>query len=227
MTRLLLLFCTIIFFASCGDGTPNDVIGKEEMTSLLTDLHLADGYTSTLYGGDKAKEIAATYKAIYKKYNTDSLQVRKSLSFYTANPQVLQLMYVQIDTNLNRALKQEQKLATEREEIELKRQNALDALLLIKEKFKADSLNRLNGTYDFALPDYFTSIKDYLNTYEMPAALIKADSTRIDSIKRNSLRIDSLRRDSLKRDSIKRSSKKDTVRKKFVKKQMLMRQKIK
>lgn len=216
MTRLLLLFYTIIFFASCGDSTPKGIIAKKEMTSLLTDFHLADGYASMLYGDEKKKDIAAVYKAVYKKYKTDSVQVRKSLEYYTARPQELQLMYLEIDSNLSRSLRLETKLAGERQEIEFQKQDKLYAALRFKEELKADSLDKLAGKYDFKLPDYFRSFKEYLNSYEMPGSLIKADS----------LRTDSLKIDSLKKDSLKALPKADTMKKNLLKKARLKREKI-
>ena len=197
MTRLLLLFFTFIFFASCEDSRPKNVLNRQVMTSVLTDLHLADGYTTTLSTSDKKGEIAALYKSVYKNHNTDSIQVRKSLAFYTENPQELLSIYAEIDSNLVRAQRVEERLTADRATKERIKMLQDEALSKIRNKYITDSIARISGHYDFALPSYFSTLDPYITIYRNYPTLAKA-TTNNSSIYKKSFKADSLKKDSLK-----------------------------
>ena len=65
------------------------------MLSLLTDLHLVDGelYNVPQQSDSLYKYGTNKYKALFKKHHTTDAQFRKSLDFYSKQPEVIQEMY--------------------------------------------------------------------------------------------------------------------------------------
>jgi hypothetical protein len=102
MKCLIRLFFILIFFTGCiFDRVPEGIIHKKEMISLLTDIHLVDAYTGML-GQDTVKQFAANlYNTVFNKHHTDSVQFRKSLQYYSKEPQSLFDMYQKVQENLD------------------------------------------------------------------------------------------------------------------------------
>ncbi|MGM9479532.1 DUF4296 domain-containing protein [Pedobacter sp. GSP4] len=116
---------TAVLWFGCKPGIPDDIIKPDKMEKILYDMHIVDGYLSSIYAVDSAKKVAAGYyKGIYKKFGTDSAQYNKSLIWYNTNPKELETMYKNI-----------QKMLTMQ-----KKGTALADLLIKKKIFKADSL---------------------------------------------------------------------------------------
>ncbi|MGZ3752375.1 MAG: DUF4296 domain-containing protein, partial [Mucilaginibacter sp.] len=70
-----LFFSVLIFLAACkGSGTPGGIIKQDQMTGLLTEIHIADGsmYNVIQVPDSLYKYGTARYLAIFKKYHTDS-----------------------------------------------------------------------------------------------------------------------------------------------------------
>lgn len=109
MKRLILVFFVLIFFIACNqNASKKGVLDRDKMISLLTDLHLADGYLSNMGPGDSVKQVAANYyNLVYKKHFTDSIQWKNSLEFYSKQPKLLDTMYSQVVDNLNKIQKSE------------------------------------------------------------------------------------------------------------------------
>lgn len=104
MTRILLLLGFIGVLASCKPGVPKDIIQPAEMENLLYDIHLIDGYAGVIPTQDSAmKVVPPMYKAIYKKYGTDSAKHAQSMAYYYKHPDVLLKMYDKIADRLNKA----------------------------------------------------------------------------------------------------------------------------
>ncbi len=140
MKRLLALFFLINFFSACSwDDVPDGIIKQDEMVKVLIDIHLADGYASVNYADSSRGAVDAMYRSIYKRYDTDSVQVRKSLQYYTRHPDKLQLMYEQVNDSL-------QKIDAVARELDEKRfkaeQQKLKDSLMMKEELKRDSINK-------------------------------------------------------------------------------------
>ena len=98
-----LFFSVLIFLIACKGGkAPGDIINQERMTSLLTEIHIADGsmYNTIQTPDTLYKYGTAKYLALFKKYHTDSTEFKKSFKFYSARPDLLATMYEQITTNL-------------------------------------------------------------------------------------------------------------------------------
>lgn len=197
MRSLLILFFLFVFFSSCGDDTAQGVIPKGEMVSLLTDLHLADGITSTYYGDSASMKVAIVYKAIYKRYGTDSVTVRKSLSYYTERPEELELMYKQVEVNLVKLQKEEQARADRVQKEALRKIKLQEDAELKKAQIESDRLKMLKGEYDFGLPYYYTPADMYFKPWRIYPEAEKNVNKKVDTIKTDSLRKDSLRKDLL------------------------------
>jgi hypothetical protein len=97
---IILFFSVLTLLCSCSsdDSAPDGILGKNEMMNVLTDIHLVDGSMvvyqqtpDTLY-----KYGTARYAAVFKKYNTDSAQFRKSFKYYTLRPTMLSDMYTKM-----------------------------------------------------------------------------------------------------------------------------------
>ena len=143
MRRLLALFFLFIFSVGCNsDRVPEGVIPQEKMIGVLTDMHLADGYTSILDSYRDTIEIASTYQSLYKKYNTDSAQVRNSLNYYSKHPKMLEDMYKVVTANLAQIEKEEPKKEKDRLKLEEKREKERRKALAKKLKLQKDSLKR-------------------------------------------------------------------------------------
>ncbi|WP_256013019.1 DUF4296 domain-containing protein [Desertivirga xinjiangensis] len=164
MRRLLVLFFIFIFFEACNSGkTPDGIIPQEAMIDVLTDMHLADGYTSSLID---TPQIVAVYQSLYKTHGIDSLKFMKSLSFYSKDPVRLKEMYGQVESRLSVMEKDEQK----KEEIKRKQQEKRDKQI-------ADSLKRQEKLR-----------KDSLRRDSIKMISIKKEALRKDSLKKDSVK---------------------------------------
>ena len=66
-------------------------------------MHLVDGYINTIPVQDSAKRVAAAYyKGIYNKFGIDSVSYSKSMDFYYSNPELMNAMYVKLETELKK-----------------------------------------------------------------------------------------------------------------------------
>ena len=98
-----LFFFVLIFLIACrGNKTPDGIINQEQMTNLLTDIHIVDGglYSVTQMPDSLYKYGADKYLMVFKKYHTDSIQFKESFKYYTTNPEKLATMYEQIAKNI-------------------------------------------------------------------------------------------------------------------------------
>lgn len=98
MKRLLALFLGVIFWVSCNNKPmPEGLIEREKMVNVLTDVHVVEGYSGTVMDADTMKQVLANYmNLVYKKHQIDSLQFKKSLKYYSANPKLLNEMYGEV-----------------------------------------------------------------------------------------------------------------------------------
>lgn len=190
--RRLLLFFLYVFISSCGNGTSKGIIPKEKMISLLTDLHLANGYTSSLYGDSSKEKLAATYKAVYKKYGTDSVELRKNLSYYSQRPEELVLIYKEVEKKLSK-LEKGERARTDRIQKEFMRKIKLEEETeLRRERIDSIRMKMLKGEYDFRLPSYASPAEAYLKTWKKYPVAKKSVNKKVDTLKTDSLRKDSL-----------------------------------
>ncbi|MGN8056418.1 DUF4296 domain-containing protein [Pedobacter sp. 22163] len=136
MKRLIWVLMTAILWFGCKPGIPDGIIKPDKMEKILYDMHIVDGYLSSIYVVDSAKKVAAAYyKGIYKKFGTDSAEYNRSLIWYNTNPKELEAMYKNIQKLLVK-----QKKGTALADLIIKKKAFKADSLVIAKKFKADSL---------------------------------------------------------------------------------------
>ena len=107
MKRFLCIIFLYVFVASCKPGIPDDVIDPDDMALVLNDIHIVDGYITTVRP-DSSKIVASSlYRGIYKKFHIDSAKFYKSMDYYYKNPAIMDVIYKQVNAGL---LKQKLKL---------------------------------------------------------------------------------------------------------------------
>jgi len=83
----------MVLFA-CKPGIPKELIQPDKMEKVLFDVHVVDGYITTITGKDTATRMASSYyKGIYKKFDIDSAMYAKSMAYYYSHPEVLDKIY--------------------------------------------------------------------------------------------------------------------------------------
>ncbi|MNK03434.1 hypothetical protein D3C87_212810 [compost metagenome] len=141
MTRFLLLLLSVLSISACKPGIPKDIIQPNEMEKILFDIHLIDGYISSIPTPDSARKVSAPiYKGIFKKYGIDSATHAKSMTYYYNHPDLLAKMYDRISEKIGKAKDGEVK-KQEKEE-KLKAEKAIKERKAAEAK-KADSLKKL------------------------------------------------------------------------------------
>jgi len=92
----------LLLFACDRTNTPPGVIKPGPMTNLLTELHIVDGAMYNLMQTQDTlyKYGTGRYLALFKKFHTDSIQFKKSLKYYSNNPELLETIYEQVVVNL-------------------------------------------------------------------------------------------------------------------------------
>lgn len=87
-----------LFFSACqpNNQEAKNILSPEKMSSILTDLHLAEAYIlESRYRNEDTARVAYTQleKEVFKKYKTDSLTYAKSYRFYARNVTELNEIY--------------------------------------------------------------------------------------------------------------------------------------
>lgn len=129
MKRLILGFFVLIFVTACNsDQVPEGIIENGKMISVLTDVHLIDSYLNASAYDTTTLPSASYYKVVYKKYQIDSVQLQKSLLYYSRKPELLDTMYHQVLMKLETMerienIKQQRKIKA-KEALEVQKQNA-------------------------------------------------------------------------------------------------------
>ncbi|PWS29252.1 hypothetical protein DHW03_05375 [Pedobacter yonginense] len=144
MRRLLWVLAIVFLALGCRPGKPKDILEPEEMEKILYDIHIVDGYLSTVYIPDSARKLGSEYyNGIYKKFDTDSAQYTRSLAYYYQNPEDLEKIYKNISSKIS---KEKIKIDKADSVAQAKIRKA-DSLKLAKDpkKLKADSLKKVDS----------------------------------------------------------------------------------
>ncbi|TZF84461.1 DUF4296 domain-containing protein [Pedobacter sp. BS3] len=143
MRRLIVLFLLVNFIISCSsDRTPGGIMKQKQMTDLLVDIHLADGYLMQLNTDSANKVAPSLYGTVFKKHGTDSLRFVNSLKYYSEKPDILDTIYKQVSSRIDKMQSEEQK----REEEKRRKEAAIIARKdSIERVRKADSLKKAIG----------------------------------------------------------------------------------
>jgi len=123
---ITLFFSVSLFLFSCKGGkAPDEIIKHDQMTSLLTEVHMIDGRVYGIFQSPDSlnKYGTSRFDALFKRYHTDSAQFRRSFKYYATKPVELQKMYDQILVNLKQKTDSLNKV-----------QHITDSLVRIKQK---------------------------------------------------------------------------------------------
>ncbi|MCJ8209492.1 DUF4296 domain-containing protein [Mucilaginibacter sp. RS28] len=102
-TYINLFFLVALFFAACkNDAVPENVLPKDRMVKVLTDVHLVDGslYNIVITPDSLYKYGMGKYLLVFKKNHTDTLQFRRSVQYYSSEPALFDEVYEQVVQNL-------------------------------------------------------------------------------------------------------------------------------
>lgn len=138
-THLILFFLALFLLVSCqGNKTAGNVIAKEKMVQILSDIHIIDATLLTYGPKDSLYKYGTNrFGVLFKKYGVDSALFNKSLKYYAAAPDEMIDIYNQIDALLKAKNDSIGKVHAKNMELETKR---LEAKGKAEKKRKADSL---------------------------------------------------------------------------------------
>jgi hypothetical protein len=135
MKLLLKTIFGLLLIVSCAEEViekPDNLIAREKMTELLYDLAILDAAKSTNSAILEAHFDSPT-SFLFKQYGVDSLQFVKSDLYYASQPLVYEAIYKEV----------EDRLAKEKEKVEMARKKANDSMVK-RGKIRKDSL-RMDG----------------------------------------------------------------------------------
>ena len=102
MQRLLLIILTSIFLiTSCQKTTPEGILPENTMVEMMTEVHLVDGYLSTLSIDSSRKVINSLYGHIFDKYQIDSVGFQRNVDYYLGNPTLSKKLYSTITQTIS------------------------------------------------------------------------------------------------------------------------------
>jgi hypothetical protein len=108
MNKFLSILLAGIFFVSCTSNTiiekPKNLIPKEQMIDLLTDLLLANGSGSIK--NTQLKRNVNYYPLVFEKYNIDTVQFRESNYYYATKVDEYDEIIRKVEARLEALLKQ-------------------------------------------------------------------------------------------------------------------------
>jgi hypothetical protein len=105
--RIYICF-VVLFIFSCADPVviPENVLSKEKMALILTDVQEAEAQIQSLSleRNDSTKAIAyGYYKSIFEKHKITPEKFRESFDFYANNLGILDKIYDEVIVNLSKA----------------------------------------------------------------------------------------------------------------------------
>jgi hypothetical protein len=98
-----LFFSVLLFLVACSRvKTPAGIIQEEKMAALLIEVHIIDGsmYSVQQMPDSLYKYGMGKYLAIFKRFDTDSVQFRKSFKYYSSHPDRLEIIYNKVSADL-------------------------------------------------------------------------------------------------------------------------------
>ncbi|RXG18232.1 putative protein DUF4296 [Leeuwenhoekiella aestuarii] len=132
--RVVLALFSLVFILSCNEvktpKKPDDFINKDKMTDILYDISLMRAL-KTYSVNDMLALGLQPDSYIYKKYDIDSLQLAKSIDYYSVNFNEYTAIWEEVG----------ERLTAQRDALQFK-QNELDSIRLQESKSKRDSIER-------------------------------------------------------------------------------------
>jgi hypothetical protein len=191
MYKYLTLFFSVTLFC-CGcksDSVPSKYIQPKQMTGLLVQVHLIDGSLyNGLQGGDSLYKYGmGKYLAAFKKFDTDSAQFRKSMEYYSSEPDKLLKIYDSVEVRIKTMsdsvnLEQNKQRAITHKADSLKADSVRKALMKPKTPAqKADSVKQAKIQQRATLRRVDSLKADF---YKKQAETKRAMKSKVDSVKK-------------------------------------------
>ncbi len=96
---MLILFISSIF--SCQNNkTKNEILDKETYKKVLKEIILSNVVSKQININDSLK--TDLLPLIYKKYQIDSLQFKKTTEYYSNKPEILEQIYAEIEKDFKK-----------------------------------------------------------------------------------------------------------------------------
>lgn len=107
MIRHLLALPLICVLSSCGEKEttveiPANILPKEKMVQVLTDVHLAEAEANLRTLPDSASKEPIGFQKIFDKDSITKKQYEESLTFYIDHPVLLDSIYTQVLNELSK-----------------------------------------------------------------------------------------------------------------------------
>jgi hypothetical protein len=155
--HIFLFFSALLFLFACNEANDTKgIIKPDEMTRLLTDVHLVDGSLALQPNGDSLYRLGTgKYFYVFQQYHTDSGQFKKSVKYYSAHPDLLLKIYDGVNARLktkadsmnvlvakdNERIRRQAEVAQKRAE-KLRKDSLAIKLKTDKLKLKKDSVDK-------------------------------------------------------------------------------------
>lgn len=102
---LFTAYCLLFF--SCGHkdksvAIPTNILSKEKMARVITDVHLADAETNFHLLPDSTKKKPINFQKVFEKDTITKQQYEESLSFYMDHPELLNAVYEDVVNELSK-----------------------------------------------------------------------------------------------------------------------------
>ena len=98
-----IVFVTLLISCSGRKETtiPAEILGKEKMTAILTDIHLVEGAKlgRRIMGDTVLADVY--YQKVFEKYEVSQEKFEESFNFYSDHPDIMDKLYDQVIENLN------------------------------------------------------------------------------------------------------------------------------
>ena len=93
--RLILFLAPVTWVISCAEKRPDDVLTRQEMVQVMEEIYIAEEKVNHLaLPRDSAKRISALMTAkVFEKAAVSDTLFRKSLDYYMAHPNQMELIY--------------------------------------------------------------------------------------------------------------------------------------
>lgn len=95
----------VFLLCSCGQETekiPSDILSKEKMAQVITDIHIAEAETHLLTFPDSSSNEKISFLKIFEKHHITKEQYETSLSFYIDHPEMLNEIYQKVLNELSK-----------------------------------------------------------------------------------------------------------------------------
>jgi hypothetical protein len=102
--RIIIIISVVLFSCTRKELiVPEDVLPAKELTSILTDIHLAQSMLNNKSKSDSINFTVNDYlPVVLKEHHTDKETFLRSLKFYSDNTEKIQEIYDSVITSLNR-----------------------------------------------------------------------------------------------------------------------------